>query len=294
MKVRKEGAEGEPTEEPKEKVETEEAASETFEVGDPVETDSAKAEEARASRAEKKRERLNLMDELKSVREDNARLANEMRALATRPVYVQPAPEQPKDPVDDEMDRAYSDQRSLLVEFNALGEKISPEQLKDYEKRSRDIEERKYRAIARREMRDSGVGRGPSEQQQAASAMQARYPEVMNNPKMKAWARGEYLKLRAEDMPDSWDTIERVMQATRTKFGIGRRAAPSDADRSRHTSVGRAGASGSRGSSGFEMTPALKKIADKAFPHIADEKARYQKWVNDCSEGYMAERAKSA
>lgn len=272
-----------------------------FEVGhvEPPEDEGGK------SRAEKKRERGEVIARNEALQEENQRLIQsqnaileEIRAMRQQP----PAPAQTapaSDPDKPELDAIYREQRALILEQQAYGNAITAEQQSDLEARARELEQRKFRLAARKEIRESGIGRPSTPGQEQVQALRMRHHDVISNPRAKMFAEGQYNILKADRFPNRAPTeseevalIEESMQMARSKYGMGggQPAGPPRATRSKYAAVGRGGASGGNAPrEKFVMNEKTNRLADRAFPHIKDTRARRQKWVNECSADYVAE-----
>lgn len=243
---------------------------------------------ARPSRAERRRDRgRNLVSEANLRAEAAERRAAEAERIARDVASrIQAAPKQEeKDPADDELEKAYADQKSMYREYEArkAARTLTEADINDFEKRGREIEQRKLTAVAKKLQASN---RGPSPDEVVARVRQQQLAEehsdIISNPQHFTWVRGRMQQELAEGKPDTKATVDAVMDLARRKFGLtprGGRPAPSDAAKRRLGGMSRGGGSASEGGAKITMTKELRNLADAAYGHIKDDKERYRMWA---------------
>lgn len=247
--------------------------------------------EHRVTRADKKRQRGN---EFKQAQEraaaaeaEAARLRAEREAERAQQLMQQQAYQQQQQG-NQELDRLYQEQKDLYASFEAAQKNgLSDGQAQDFERRARDLEQRKYIAIARQ----NGAGQQVDPRQIQAmveyNAIKAKYADIYSNEAALRWGDARLRQLAAEHggqmTPDVvYQLLDQAAEDTRQRFGLGnrqRRPAPDAATRQRFSGVpARAGVNGGTRET-VRMGRAEKKLAESLYPTMDPAKA-WQKWAN--------------
>lgn len=235
-------------------------------------------EPAKPSRAERRQERGRDFVREAQDRADAAERRAQAAEQRAQEAYARAIPAVPEKPSDAqaEVDKAYADQQSLYGHYNAARQKqggITAEEHAEFEKRGREVELRKVRAIARLE---GGGQRGPSVEDVVRQIRQQEIVEahndVITNPAAYRWAHAAMGMAVAEGKPDNARTLEDVMEHARTKFGMAsRRATPaaSDAMKRKMGGISRGGGSGrSESVRTIVPTEAEKRMANEMYSHL--------------------------
>jgi hypothetical protein len=275
---------------PKAPVEERPKAGQGIEVDlDEPEAEEDEPEAPQKTRAEKKQERLSLMEQAEVDRE--ARLNAERAAgqaigyaQAIQQQVQQQATQQRVDPLTVQRDAILRERELLVQEFQLAKQRgaLTPEQERDFKSRGYDIEERWQNNVADRRM--AARGGPPPQQNEVMTVLRARYPDVVMNEQAFRWALAEHSRrcLDPRDpAPDNWDTADAVMQATRERFGMGSRREerqPSEGSPRRFEGSS-TGASASKGEGRkVALTPEDVALADAAYPDLP-QKERYKKYA---------------
>ena len=251
--------------------------------GDSPEVKAQRAQRRRERAAERERERKEQADRLARV---EAELAQERAERARLAGYVQALPtaqQNGKDPYEAALDQVYEERANAYAQMNAelkagtLDEKRS----KHYERVSRDIEGRISGIHAQRAV-DASVQR--TRQESAQQPYVHKYPDVYSNPAAFEYAKAEHAKraarARVTGEQITNDTVDEIMEETRSVFKLGPKKGPSKTDRERLSGYGSGYGDGyGDNRAGIAMTPALRKMAIALNPDLKEEDA-IKKWVD--------------
>lgn len=261
----------------------------------------------RKTRKEKKRERF------AEMREERDRAREEMRKMEERLARIEQTaqqypdpqtlqqrllsrePEKPQgpDPLEQELEDVYRQQTDLARSYNTQASRLTQQEVQQYQERARKLEERRTELLFQKAAKKNGMGQQANPDQIAQQAyvratqaqIQREHEDVYKNPQAVSWAQARYQLARNEGMPDSWSTLNQVMDEARQKFGLRPRrgSGPTPSQRSRYTGAPRGGGnvSGKSGRGTIRMTPEYQRMADAMYPHIEDDRERYQKWANE-------------
>jgi hypothetical protein len=264
----------------------------------PVDSDDDDEEPAAASpsRDDKKRERGRRFSEEKVQAErerDELRQQNErlLRVLESQRPSGQPASTGPdmKD-IEERRQKLTEDRRLVAERIAYLGNKITPEQEKEIIDRVSKIDDELYDLRAeKRERQKQASERSKPQVPEEVGYIRSKFHHVLRNGDAARYAQGEYLRLRAKGHPDGPETFERSLQEAEREFRLGN----TDVSRGQRDKYSGApsGAGGNGGSGGprtIRMTPDRMKQADAAFPHIKDEKKRYEHFAKTVGPKILA------
>lgn len=263
---------------------------------DDLTTDDAPASasetpEERASRRQKRQERLQLkLQEGKQSKEALARVEAEKRELETRLARLegvvsaqrqQPSPPTDgKDPYDRALDAVYEKQNNayLAAQAEVKAGTFTPERAKHYDQIAREVETEKTaihteRALARR--------MPAIRQEQAQQVWTQKYPEVYSNPRAYQYADATFKRRTALGDVVTNEMVDEIMVDTMAQFKLGKKAPPTATERSRMSGMPASGGGGGGGgdSRSIEMTPALRRMATAAYGDLPEAEA-IKKWVN--------------
>lgn len=250
----------------------------------------------RITRDQKKADRIKRkLDEGKQSKAEVARLTTQLEESNTRlarlegAMSVRQAPQASGTPAPDPYKAALKSVRArqatsferMRAEMASMpkDQDLPPDRLKHYQDELAEIEDEKAQINARRVLAEQAPA---IRQEQAQQVYVQKYPEVYNNPTAFEYARGTFARRQALGETITNDTVDEIMNETRTVFKIGPKPkGPSASDRAR---LGGHSASGSGGGNsgptgGIQPTPALMKMAKALFSDLPDDKA-FQKWVD--------------
>lgn len=242
--------------------------------------------EERKTRRQKRQERLQLkLQEGKAAKEELEREKAEKQELRERLARLegavsaqrQPAANDTRDPYEAELDAIYAEQQSAYVAAQAeiAAGKMTPERTKHYERIARDIDTRRARVNARREIAMTE----PIRQQQTAQQQWVnKYPEVYGNERAFAYAQGRYQTRRALGEAITNDVVDEIMQETRAQFKLGGKPAPTASERARLSGTASSGNSGGGGKEPITLSRDVRKIAVAAYDHLPEEEA-IKRWT---------------
>ncbi len=246
--------------------------------------------EERASRKQKRQERLQLkLQEGKQSKEQLARVEAEKRELETRLARLegvvsaqrQPAPPADgKDQYDRALDAVYEKQSNAYAAAQAevKAGTFDEKRAKYYEQIAREVETEKtdihtQRALARHAPKMRA--------EQAQQVWVQKYPEVYRDPRAYQYADATFKRRQALGDTVTNDMVDEIMTDTMTQFKLGKKAAPTATERSRMSGMPASGGGGGGGgdSRHVEMTPSLRKMATAAYSDLPEAEA-VKKWVN--------------
>jgi hypothetical protein len=228
----------------------------------------------RKSRREKRQERLQLkLQEGKAAKEELEREKAEKQELRERLARLEgavSAQRQPandgggKDPFEAELDNIYAEQQSAYMAAQAeiQAGKMTAERTKHYERIARDIDTRRARVNARREIAMTEPIR---QQSQAQQQWVNKYPEVYGNQRAFQYAQGRYQQRQALGDAITNDVVDEIMQETRVQFKLGGKPAPSASERARLSGTASSGNSGGGSKEPITLSREIRKIAIAAY-----------------------------
>ena len=243
--------------------------------------------EAPASRQEKRRQRKAIIDENERLRQER----DEALRTAQQTVgYVQGLTQQLQRPQTPQEDPLVAEEKALQAEMDRLVNESNllerargtPEQFADLKRRAWDFDQRKSAHLLKKA--GAGQQQGPDANTQARLLLTARYPDLMQDERVFAWAQMEYNKALLEGSPNDWNTRDMVADRARERFGLTpqrRRGGDEDrAMRQKLTGTPKGGTGGPEAKGGVvRLTPKQVEEADEAYPHLPEGKryARYAK-----------------
>ena len=242
--------------------------------------------EERKTRRQKRQERLQLkLQEGKSAKEELERERAEKQELRERLARLegavsaqrQPAANDTKDPFEAELDAIYAEQQAAYATAKAELDagRMTPERNKHWEKVARDIETRRARVNARREIAMTEPIR---QQHQAQQQWVNKYPEVYRDERAFAYAQGRYQTRRALGETITNDVVDEIMQETRAQFKLGGKPAPTVSERARLSGTASSGSGGGGGKEPLTLSREVRKIALAAYDHLPEDEA-IKKWT---------------
>lgn len=251
----------------------------------------------RPTRAEKKRERLRLRDELEETRRKNNELAERIARMegAQSAMHRQAAVRDETDD-EDELDSVLESYQSELESaWNALrakGANATEQDKEAYRLKAKEIDKKK--AIATADIivkRRMGEVTEAQSQEAVRAAIRTRYSDVYSNPRAVQYAEGEYRKLVAlgeRGTPEQ--VLDKAMEAARTAFRMRSAPPPTERDRRQFSGPprGRAPSTGGGDDSGGEirMTKDLRRMARAMYPNLSEAES-YKKWAQGPGKAYL-------
>lgn len=298
--------EGEGTPEPAEKEPVIDLDAEEEDPIDSATPASPSRQEKRAARAwmnrdEKERLQREAEEGRKAREEAQQAILQAQQATAwAQQLASQGQRQQVRDPIDDAED-LWKRERTLLNKeyqqrFAETKGAMTPDEVKKFEDRAIEIENRGTQLQVQRALRGMGVQQQDPRVAQVeafkANLMQ-RYPDVVRSPQALLYAEGEQRKAAARGQ-DPWSptVIDAAMQAAERDIlnkrpQQSRTPDPVLRDRLAAPPRGASGGGGrEEGPRQVTMTKEMRKMANAAFPHIKDEAKRYSTW-------YKAQAAQS-
>jgi hypothetical protein len=259
-------------------------------------------------RQEKKRNRYREMSDraaaAERARQETETRFSQMMNIYERTVAAQQRPATPdKDEYDSRLEGIYREQETLYTELQLKQNRLSQQDKDRIEKRAKELDAEKIAVTVQKHMRQNGGGqpaRGPADTMQAM--LQIEYPEVVGHEDALGWAQGYYQMARREGRQASIALARESMDKARQRFRLGaasnghdRRPPPTAAIREKYAGVGRGGAGPGADDDREEvvMSKAFRKMANGKYPHIKDEKKRYEMWARGPGKRLLAgQRAK--
>lgn len=228
---------------------------------------------------------------------NQARLAagfDDLRSRLTGGNTGAPAAAAP-DPYKAHEDALADRERALGIQWEAhkAARTFTPELLRDFDQKAREINQERSNISARRAM---GEMLPQILQASQAQQFQQEYADVRNNAAASRWARGHYDQLVATGAPDHPDTVRRAMNAARAQFRLGGyRMDPTDHDRAQHSGFSGNGRTSSNPKSNVvKMGKAEKGMAMSMYGDRfkGDEQKAYAQWAR--GPGVRAQKAAQA
>lgn len=267
--------------------------------------DDEDEEDRRQTRAERKAERGRLKDELEATRGQNRELLERVSRMEgalqqsmrdTRDSSRRAGAEE-DDPLQAELDDVFDQQEALSAQIAQVGKHMTADQERNFLAKARRLDIRKHELIAERTARRNAPRADPEAEQRRA--FQAAYADVFENEAAKQYAKAEFLRLvhhpnPAMRKPDNKETLRLAMENTRKEFGMSR-PAPTEQERARTSGVSRGGTGGGgKRENMVGMGKFEKGLADKAFPHIKDDKTRWNKWAQTAGKKMLERKTARA
>ncbi len=270
-----------------------------FEVGAEDDDDDDVAPAQRPSRQQRRQERGNnreqqWQEQLAEARKDAAEqralfaaLINGQQQQRQAPATPQVDPEEAK--LNDEIKGLEKQRRALIDRHQTLQANKQLTQEQHDRMQDEDFELRQSIAKAQHKLFAPRQQQGMSPQQIQAMGIQQRmqmdHGDVVGRPTAFAFYQATYREAREKGAPESWETVEKAMAKARQLAGLppkGGRPAPSAGTRAKFEGAPRGGGAGGAGGGRavVKMTAQVKELADAAYPHIKDEKKRYQHYAN--------------
>lgn len=242
--------------------------------------------EERKTRRVKRQERLQLkLQEGKAAKEQLEREKAEKQELRERLARLegavsaqrQPVSDGGKDPFEAELDKIYDEQQSAYMAAQAeiQAGKMTPERTKHYERIARDIDTRRARVHARREIAMTEPIR---QQNTARQQWEQKHPEVYANPRAFQYATGRYQQRLAMGEQITNQVVDEIMEEAKVQFKLGGKPAPTVSERARLSGTASSGGSGGGGKEPITLSRQLRKIAVAAYDDLPEEEA-IKKWT---------------
>lgn len=246
-------------------------------------------EEDPPTRKEKKQQR---MDDYHAMKEELAEMKGRMDAQSAqlqRPVVVnQPAPPE-ADPLDAEEDSIFEAKQGKWAEFQRLNEagQLTPEKKDALTKEVRALDKKAFQVEIKRNERSR-----PRQQSPAEQYLMSRHPDVMSDPKARAFASGTYQRIAATGRTDEMKMIEEAAKETREQFGMTSIDATAQ-QRKAHTGIPQGGgaAASKNAPKTIVMTDEYKRMADAAYSDILDDKERHRHWAKTVGKKILARKS---
>ena len=231
----------------------------------------------------------------RQAEQNQNRLASDFADLRSRLTGSgSPAPSRPTaDPYDSELDAISDQERALGIAWEAhkAARSLTPELLKDFDQKSRTLQQKRTDIAAQRAIRSAMPQLLAASQEQK---YQAEYGDVRSNPAANRWARGHFDMLVAQGAPESEDTVRLAMNAARSQFRLpgASRFTPTEQDRQQLTGYS---ANGRRNmepkNNVVKMGKSEKAMAMAMYGDRfnGDEKKTYAQWAK--GPGIRAQKA---
>lgn len=242
--------------------------------------------EERKNRKQKRQERL--QTKLQAGKKAEEELAaeraekQELRERLARLEGVVSARQQPandgKDPFEAELDAIYEEQQSAYsaAQAEVAAGKLDAKRAQHYERIARDIETRKSRVHARREIAQTEPVR---QQNQAQQVWVQKHPEVYGNPRAFQYAQGRYQTRLALGETITNATVDEIMEETKAQFKLGSKPAATPSERSRFGGVPSSGGGGARSTEPVTLSREIRRMAIAAYDHLPEDEA-IKAWTN--------------
>lgn len=188
------------------------------------------------------------------------------------------------DPIKGEVDRIYEEQSLIYQRLQLQGGQLPKDELDKLDRRSRELEERKYELIAERTLKKNQ----PAPQDPRVAQLQAleaqfkvQFPDVYANPNGETYAEGVLKQEMAKGRPWSPALVTECLAAARAAL----RTAPTQAPRrepgpraaERMAGLRSGPQSGAPEEQPAQLTTAQKRIARSMYPNLEDDKA-FDQW----------------
>lgn len=251
---------------------------------EPAERPPETAETRRRNRYREQIERATAAEVRSRQLEEENRALREMQlhALRQQP-FAQPSA-QTADPLDTEIKSTQAQRRRLFDVYTLAVQNraLQPGDQERYIEESEALEEKMQGLRIKKHLRDNTPRVDP--QVEEFNYVRNSNPDVFGNPRAVMTLQSIYYRKRAQDRPDSRETLEEAIDETRKELRLGpyRNMPVSQNTKEKYTGVPRG-----MGTNANEAQPVqikmdkhMRKMADAAFPHIKDQNKRYQQWAN--------------
>lgn len=255
-----------------------------FDLDEPQDREGKKRNRYREAKEEAEAEREK---RLKAEAENAA-----LRAIQSQSAGVTPVPS--SDPLQEEIDKTWQERIRLAEQYNQRTQagQLSDDDDKRMRSEARKLEEKSQQLQYRKLQRDDAMNVDP--RQENITMVKMRHPDVAENGQALNWADGEARKRIAKGEQYSMSLVDEIMEEARREFRLGkyRHGVPSDRKtQARYHGAPRGGGSppspSDRIPNKVKMTPAMRRMADAAFPGIKDPKKRYQHWAKTAGRSFL-------
>lgn len=178
-------------------------------------------------------------DRWRAAEAQQNRLASDFADLRSRLTGGASPPQASTTPAPDPwkaQEESISDrERALGIQWEAhkAARSLTPELLKEFDNKSRDLQQERTNLAVRRELQTAIPSIVAAT---TAQNYRAQYSDVQSHPQANMFARGQFDQLRAMGHPDTPATIELAMTAARRQFGLGgARPLPTEREREQLT-----------------------------------------------------------
>lgn len=259
------------------------------------------------SRQEKKRARRNEFqatkreaEELRQrIEQQNQQLAQLSQQVAHTQGFVQGSAQPQEDPIRKALRATYEAEQELAQRIEDMGKRNPQAVLQNQQKLLDELQEiqsqRAHLMYLQSEQR-LAPHRQQQQQQQFMNSLAQANPDVFSRPEYVQWGTAHYWQLVAEGSPQNQDTIAKALQATRSRFRLGKQPAPTQREKARYTAApaGQGGAAGAgNGTTTITMTRMHQRAAEAMFPNDKPEVA-HRKWAKSVGPNYAAKKAQRA
>lgn len=246
------------------------------------------------TRREKRQNRFREMQDRAERAERAAEAAAAAQQRIMEQLVAQRQPQEPQEDVEarerDAFVQVQQDQIELSRRYNArirelqeAGQAMSDDEQRRFAGINYDIERRKTKVLADQYTRlNAPPPVDPAHQQRQAeiSILRAQHADVFANRAAALHVDYAFRRMtQAEGRPDSLATAQAAIEEARKV--VLKKGAPTQATKSKYTgsSTGAGGPAREGGQHVVKMGPEAKRMADAAFPHIQDDKKRYEHWA---------------
>jgi hypothetical protein len=243
----------------------------------------------RATRKQRRQERIQLkLQEGKQAKEELERERAEKQELRERLARLEGVVsatqrssqnDNAKDPYEAELDAIYTEQQAAYATAQAelAAGKMTPERTKHFERVARDIESRRGRVFARREIAMTEPIR---QQNQARQQWEQKYPEIYSHSRAYEYAEGRFKQRRALGDNITNQVVDEIMEEAKVQFKLGAKPAPTVSERARMSGTASSGGGGGSSKEPITLSRELRKIAIAAHggDGVSDEDA-IKRWT---------------
>ena len=200
------------------------------------------------------------------------------------------------DPIDTEIERASSDRQALDREYEArykdTRNPLTAEELDKFRKRATDLDDRRTVLLTQKTLRQSGMAPQNREAEAVRAWLVANHAEATQNQQAIGWAQGVQQQEQAmgknpwsvEVLEKAMDSAERQFKLGRYKNGAQREPDPNLRDRYAGPPRSASAAPGRKGDRKVVMDKTARAMADAAFPHIKDDRKRWEHWAKQVQD----------
>lgn len=247
--------------------------------------------EKRRNRYREAHERAELAERARAEAERTAQLALERLQAAERQSHGQQQTQ--TDPHQEELDGLYREQDLLHREWALLSDEQKAAQGDTFVAKSRDIQQRQYAAVARREAEKMGVRPHNPGNEYIQQRIITDFPDVAGHTGAMNYARAYcQMKINLGRTMD-WNLMTEAMNEARRQpeFGLSRQPAPTRETQSRYTAGPRGGAAaGGTTRPVIKMNKHYMSMAEARYPNDPP-KVAYQKWANTVGRKLLAKES---